>query len=463
MKTEGIPFLKVMNINEFGFKTKNIDYIDLKTHNVMKRSQLHGNEILYSMAGTIGIAVNYNHKFKYANINQAISKILLKDISKNQLIVYLLNSNLCKLQSKRFLTVSAQPNINFEQIKSIKIPNLSENQEINILDTMDNAYKVKKQKEQESKNLFNDIDNYLLDKLGITLPDEPENNIENRTFKVGFDDIFNDRLDANSYTAYYQNIFKVLETTIVTSCDYIAKKIKKDDIDTMPVFFDILISIVNNESIKNLIIIFIKKENLYILINIIFYISIIKNNTIDDSIKEICYFYDWLKNYAKLTKFSEFENLYKTYKETYIPQDYKIFVAMEFYQQDNVYKAIKGTIEKVAKDMNLPLECIRIDKVEKGNTYQIMDEILKQIQDNRLLIADITNKNPNVYLEVGYAMGLAKSRGIENQIMFFLKIDEDAKVGFDLQSYQQNRYKDTEELREKLESQLKVYYGKLII
>ncbi|MDQ7083859.1 MAG: hypothetical protein Q9M36_02555 [Sulfurovum sp.] len=125
---------------------------------------------------------------------------------------------------------------------------------------------------------------------------------------------------------------------------------------------------------------------------------------------------------------------------------------------------IKGTIEKVADNMNLPLECIRIDKVEKGNTYQIMNEILEHIQDNRLLIADITNKNANVYLEVGYAMGLAKSKGIENQIIFFIKTDEDgdANVGFDLQSYQQNRYKNTEELRTQLEAQLKVYYGKLI-
>ena len=79
-------------------------------------------------------------------------------------------------------------------------------------------------------------------------------------------------------------------------------------------------------------------------------------------------------------------------------------------------------------------------------------------------LADITNKNANVYLEVGYAMGLAKSKGIENQIMFFVKTDEDGdvNVGFDLQSYQQNRYKNTEELRTQLEAQLKVYYSKLI-
>ena len=254
-----------------------------------------------------------------------------------------------------------------------------------------------------------------------------------------------------------------LQNNIVSACDYLAQKIQKDDIETMPIFFDMLSDIVHLPLVHHIIIEFVKKNKLYNLINIIFFIFL-KDNNISTIAKETHYFYDWLKNHAKLTEFDEFENLYQTYKETYVSQDYKIFVAMEFYQQDDVFSAIKGTIEKVAKDMKLPLDCIRIDKVEKGNTYEIMNEILEQIQDNRLLIADITNKNANVYLEVGYAMGLAKSKGIENQIMFFIKTDEDgdANVGFDLQSYQQNRYKNTEELRTQLEAQLKVYYGKLI-
>ena len=136
MINEGIPFLKVLNMNEFGIKTEKLDFISFKTHQSMKRSQLHGNEILYSMAGTIGMAVNYDKKFEQANINQAIAKIILNDKSFNIVMVYLLNSRLCNLQAKRFLTVSAQPNINFEQIKSIKIPKILENQKIEIISTM---------------------------------------------------------------------------------------------------------------------------------------------------------------------------------------------------------------------------------------------------------------------------------------------------------------------------------------
>lgn len=267
----------------------------------------------------------------------------------------------------------------------------------------------------------------------------------------GLSDIFSDRLEANK-----------LNEAIASSCDYFAKQIEKDDFETLPNFIGIVRDIVSRNLIDDLLDIFINNEKLSDLLNILYFIEE-QYQDIDKTLKEFRYFYDWLSNYAKLDQFGDFKNLYKTYKETYISQDYKIFVAMEFAGNDNVYSAMSGCIDNVARDMELPLECIRIDKVEKGNTYQIMDEILKQIQHNRLLIADITNKNPNVYLEVGYAMGLAKSMGIDNQIMLFVEDEgSDTDVGFDLQSYQQNRYRDTEDLRTKLEFQLKVYYKKLI-
>ena len=61
-------------------------------------------------------------------------KIVLKDnnnLDKSYLLA-LINSVICRKQAERFLTVSAQPNINFDQIKAIKIPipPLSKQQEI---------------------------------------------------------------------------------------------------------------------------------------------------------------------------------------------------------------------------------------------------------------------------------------------------------------------------------------------
>jgi len=118
---EGIPFLKVQNISINGIKGK-LTYISEYVHKRMKRSQLNGGELLYTMAGSIGIATILPEDFGRANINQAISKIVVKEkVNKNYLIA-ILNSSICLKQTQRMLTTSAQPNINFEQIKSIKIP-----------------------------------------------------------------------------------------------------------------------------------------------------------------------------------------------------------------------------------------------------------------------------------------------------------------------------------------------------
>jgi type I restriction enzyme S subunit len=120
---EGIPFLKVQNISIDGIYGE-LTYITKELHDSMIRSKLKGGELLYTMAGSIGIATYLPKDFGEANINQAIAKIILSEnmaIDKTYLLE-VLNSYICNIQSKRFLTVSAQPNINFEQIKAIRIP-----------------------------------------------------------------------------------------------------------------------------------------------------------------------------------------------------------------------------------------------------------------------------------------------------------------------------------------------------
>lgn len=120
---EGISFLRAQNISPDGL-VGDVLKIDQSVDRRMKRSQLSGGEILYTMAGTIGIACMYPLENERANINQAIAKIVLntKDEIFKFYLIEILNSSICRRQAERALTVSAQPNINFEQIKSLLIP-----------------------------------------------------------------------------------------------------------------------------------------------------------------------------------------------------------------------------------------------------------------------------------------------------------------------------------------------------
>lgn len=146
----------------------------------------------------------------------------------------------------------------------------------------------------------------------------------------------------------------------------------------------------------------------------------------------------------------------------------EVFVSMEFGEHtDPVYKAIQAAIEKVnekhsLRPADLALREVRIDRVNKGHSYTIADEILKVIDGLGLLIADLTHSNKNVYHEVGFLMGLNQGRG-GTQDNFILIADatkvEDKTIGFNLRSWQQVRYRDTLELTGRLVDALEKHFS----
>ncbi len=85
------------------------------------------------------------------------------------------------------------------------------------------------------------------------------------------------------------------------------------------------------------------------------------------------------------------------------------------------------------------LEPRRVDRHNEGGLLK--NEIVKFIQESDILIADLTNERPNVYLEIGYAMGVDKFKNL------ILTVREDhfpesqnfrqggPKVHFDLAGY----------------------------
>lgn len=256
---------------------------------------------------------------------------------------------------------------------------------------------------------------------------------------------------------------KLEKDTIAKACNYLAKKIQNDE--ELNEFFSFLRDI-KQDNFKEILESFSSYNQLAEFICVVFFLYKKMQDDKDINIKgEIKYFCEWLLEDAKLEKFQDFENLFLVYQNTYIPKSFKIFIAMAFKDNNNVYNAIEGTIEKVSleiyNDKKL-LNPLRIDEHIKGTTYQIVDEIFHQIDERGLVIADITSKNANVYLEVGYTLALCRTKGIDNQLILLLKDSEEEQtkeqVGFDLRGYKWIRYKDTEDLRKKLEQELQEYY-----
>lgn len=135
IKSESISYNRKIDKSKFCFITPEL-------HNKYKRSQLQEDDILFSMAGVfLGKNAVVKKNMLPANTNQALAilrvkrKLVLPDflsyyLSQPRIIEYVNNMS----------GQSAQPNVNFEEIKSIpiSIPELSEQHAVlNVLNTLD--------------------------------------------------------------------------------------------------------------------------------------------------------------------------------------------------------------------------------------------------------------------------------------------------------------------------------------
>lgn len=146
-----------------------------------------------------------------------------------------------------------------------------------------------------------------------------------------------------------------------------------------------------------------------------------------------------------------------------------VFVSMDFgTHSEHVYKAIEKAIQDVNTKhslarVDLALKPIRIDRVIKGHSYTIDDEILNVIDGSGLLIADLSQGNKNVYHEVGFMMGLNKGRGGEQDNFILLvdnnKLKDDKDIAFNLRPWQQLRFGNDLDLVRLLTESFEKHYG----
>jgi len=121
----GINYVKSQSISYDGGIDKSLfGFIDEETHEKFKRSQLVKDDILFSMAGVfLGKSAIVSEEILPANTNQALAIIRLNpEIALPKFILYFLRQKSTIEFVNSMSGQSAQPNINFQEIKSIEIP-----------------------------------------------------------------------------------------------------------------------------------------------------------------------------------------------------------------------------------------------------------------------------------------------------------------------------------------------------
>jgi hypothetical protein len=118
-----------------------------------------------------------------------------------------------------------------------------------------------------------------------------------------------------------------------------------------------------------------------------------------------------------------------------------VFVAMPFKEDmdDTYHYGIQGVVREAG------FLCERADL--SSFTGDVMQWVRDRIKTAKLVVADLTDGNPNVYLEVGYAWGCSVPT------VLLVKDTEDLK--FDVRSQRCLQYKKIKDLEESLAKELK--------
>lgn len=189
-KETGVPFLRVQNLNTDG--TLSFDdclYINKETHEgMLARSQVSEGDLLVKITGVGRMAIaSVAPEGFIGNTNQhmVVIKTGNKEISKY--LARYLNLDIIEKIASRHSTGGTRPALDYPSVKNLPI--------IEGIDfsPIDRAIELKKQKESEAQLLLDSIDTYILNELGINLP-EIKSDLKSRIFLVNRSDL-EDRLD----------------------------------------------------------------------------------------------------------------------------------------------------------------------------------------------------------------------------------------------------------------------------
>lgn len=234
-KENGIPFLRVQNLSPTGIlEFDDCKYINEETHNgMLKRSQVKEGDLLVKITGVGRMAVASVAPVGFeGNINQHVCVIRTGNKEISETLAAFLNSDIGEKLASRRATGGTRPALDYPALLSIPII-----EDKRILEITSKVVEQKKQNEAEAEKLLSSIDDYLLNELGIKLPEPPENTLKNRMFTRTLSEIQNKRVDPffhqdkfiNNLTAISNGKYPVKQLRVIISGNLIKGSLPKQD------------------------------------------------------------------------------------------------------------------------------------------------------------------------------------------------------------------------------------------
>ena len=169
-KSELLPkgdcvFLNTGNVRQNSFDFSNLDFITEEKDNLLRNGKLQRDDIVLTTRGTVGNVALYSQKVPFSNIRINSGMVIIR-VNKNfwhPYFVYLFfQSHLFKKQISRLVSGSAQPQLPISILETVSIPQLTLDEQIEIISNI---------KSIDQKIQINNQINLALEAMAKTLYD----------------------------------------------------------------------------------------------------------------------------------------------------------------------------------------------------------------------------------------------------------------------------------------------------
>lgn len=191
-------YLRVADMQNEFFRFENFNCISDDLFNFLERYEVFENELIISIAGTVGkirLLKNIPDNTRIILTENCV-KIHLKEEILPDYLKLVLETKFVQHQINYSYIQTTIPKLGIDKILDLKLPIFPEKDiQKKLVEQINNAYKNKIAKENEAKELLSSINDYLLNELEIEIP-ELDYSLKNRIFSSSFKEITGKRFDA---------------------------------------------------------------------------------------------------------------------------------------------------------------------------------------------------------------------------------------------------------------------------
>jgi len=124
-KPEGVVFIRSQNVTFEGLRLDDVAYIDIQTHESMRRSEVFAHDVLLNITGaSIGRCCPVPEGIGLANVNQHVCAIRLPNPSREDAVFLsaILASHIGQAQIDRLNAGGNREGLNYEQLRAFVVP-----------------------------------------------------------------------------------------------------------------------------------------------------------------------------------------------------------------------------------------------------------------------------------------------------------------------------------------------------